>query len=107
MEAPAAVNRMSTGDPKRTSFAGSAYEQYGGELQRYLMRRLHNVQDARELAQEVWTRLLRVADPDRVQEPLAYVRRTAANVLVEFRMRQRREPVTFDSEASEYAAENP
>ena len=87
--------------------AGFTYEKHGSYLRRYLMRRLHNAQDARDLAQEVWSRLLRIENPERVLEPVAYVRRAAANVLIEFRMRQAREPVTFDSETAESMAENP
>lgn len=99
---------MTADDPKRdATFAGLAHEKYGQYLQRYLLQRLRNAQDARELAQEVWTRLLRVDDPSRVREPLAYIRRTAANVLSEFRIRQEREPVTFDSEAAESLSATP
>jgi RNA polymerase sigma-70 factor (ECF subfamily) len=87
--------------------SGFTYEQHGAHLRRYLMRRLRNAQDARELAQEVWTRLLRVQHPERILEPMAYVRRAAANVLIEFRMRQEREPVLFDSQTAEAVAENP
>lgn len=89
-----------------TGFADSAYRTYGRELRRYLLRRLRNRQDARELAQEVWTRLLRVENPERVLEPLAYIYRAAANVLAEFYMRQKREPVDFDSDAMSQAGEN-
>ena len=88
-------------------FVVNAYRKYGDELRRYLSRRLHNEQDARELAQEVWTRLLRVSDATEVVEPLAYIYRTASNVIVEFRMRRRRERVSFDTAASEYFAEHP
>ncbi len=84
-----------------------SHAKHGSYLRHYLMRRLRNAQDARDLAQEVWTRLLRVENPERVLEPIAYVRRAAANVLIEFRMRQAREPVTFDSETAESMAENP
>ena len=88
-------------------FVAGAYSKYGDELRRYLSRRLHNEQDARELAQEVWTRLLRVSDTTEVQEPLAYIYRTASNVIVEFRMRNRRERVSFDTAASEHFTEHP
>lgn len=84
-----------------------AYEKYGDELRRYLARRLHNEQDARELAQEVWTRLLRVGDTTGIIEPLAYIYKTAANVISEFRMRRSREPVSFDSESTQHASEHP
>lgn len=93
--------------PVVTSFTGMAYEKHSRALDRFLLRRLRNSEDAREVAQEVWTRLLRVARPESVIEPLAYVHRTAANVLAEFRMRRHRDVVDFDSDASDFAAENP
>lgn len=93
--------------PGSSRFIADAYHRYGDELRRYLSRRLHNEQDARELAQEVWTRLLRVRDGAEIMEPLAYIYRTAANVIVEFRMRRRRERVYFDSATSEHFSEHP
>jgi RNA polymerase sigma factor (sigma-70 family) len=99
---------MPVKDPKSlSSFTAAAYEHCGPALDRYLMRRLRNRQDVRDLAQEVWMRLLRVENPERVLEPMAYVHRAAANVLAEFQMRRKREPVQFDSEYSDKAAENP
>lgn len=95
---------MGKQDSKRnTGFVGVAYHQHERFLLRYLMQRLYNAQDARELAQEVWTRLLRIEDPKQVLEPIAYIRRVAANVLAEFHMRRTRERVVFDSEATETA----
>jgi RNA polymerase sigma factor (sigma-70 family) len=99
---------MTPSPPKEDHrFVASAYRRYGDELRRYLSRRLHNEQDARELAQEVWTRLLRVDNPAEILEPLAYIYRTASNVIVEFRMRRRRERVSFDTPVSEHFAEHP
>jgi len=42
-----------------STFIGLRWEQLDGELQRYLMRRLHNSHTARDVAQEVYLRLLR------------------------------------------------
>jgi RNA polymerase sigma factor (sigma-70 family) len=99
---------VTTNSPKGGSrFVASAYHRYGDRLRRYLSRRLHNEQDARELAQEVWTRLLRVPDATEVLDPLGYIQRTAANVVAEFRMRTRREPVAFSAAAVEHFTEHP
>ena len=91
--------------PKRplpsAEFAGLSLEQCDLDLQRYFSRRLSNRQDVRELTQEVWLRLCRVTDRDRLREPMAYVYRTAANVLSEFRQPRRREFVTFNTEIAE------
>jgi RNA polymerase sigma factor (sigma-70 family) len=87
------------------TFTSTAYARYGGALRRYLRNRLKNKEDARELAQEVWTRLLRIDDPARVQSPRAYLYKVAANVLAEFQHLHRRDPVVFDSALLATAAE--
>jgi len=87
--------------------AGLPQAQCDRELQRYFSRRLSNREDVRELTQEVWLRLCRVTDRSRLREPMAYVYRTAANVLAEFRLRQRREPLIFDTDAADHGAESP
>jgi len=71
------------------------------------MRRLHNSQNAQDLAQEVYLRLLRVEDAELIRDPLAFLYRIALNLVYEFRLRRSREPVTFDSEAAEELAERP
>lgn len=88
-------------------FVAAAYQRHRLDLDRYLTRRLRNRQDVRELAQEVWTRLLRISDPAEILEPLAYIYRTAANVISEFHMRQKRDQVSYDSAACEKAENQP
>ncbi|MBL8265640.1 RNA polymerase sigma factor [Steroidobacter sp.] len=78
-------------------FAALVAEQFGGGLYRYLLSRLSHRQAAEDLAQEVYLRLLRFADRELVQSPENYVYRVAFNVLHEFRLHQRRNPVQFDS----------
>src|SRR5687768_15585007 len=80
------------------SFAQLAYERYSRVLRNYLMNRVRNQEDARELAQEVWTRLLRVTEPQKVLDPRRYIYRVAAHVVAEFQDLRRRSPVQFDSE---------
>lgn len=92
-------------DKAARDFVQRSYHQYGPELRRYLKRKLRNEQDARELAQEVWTRLLRVSDAREVLEPMAYIYTAARNVISEFHLRRRRDCVSIDSEATEVAAE--
>lgn len=88
-------------------FAAQAFRKYGAELHRYLVRRLRRPQDADDLAQEVFLRLLRLEDADFVQKPQSYLYGIASHVVHEFRMRaeQEHERVTFDSEMLETAAE--
>lgn len=95
---------MATNHLKGNRFFALAYPKYGDRLRRYLSRRLSDEQDAQELAQEVWMRLLRVRDTTEVLEPLAYIYRTASNVLVEYRMRRHRERNSLDIMFREYFA---
>jgi RNA polymerase sigma-70 factor (ECF subfamily) len=67
-------------------------------LYRYLLRCLRNADNAEELAQEVYLRLLRVENPERVQNPQAYMYRVAVNALQEFKAREEASVVAFDSE---------
>jgi RNA polymerase sigma-70 factor (ECF subfamily) len=65
------------------------------------MTRLHNAQDARDLAQEVYLRLLRAGGLESVRDMRAYLYRIAANVVYEHRFRAREPHVSFDSAAAE------
>lgn len=87
------------------SVAGSACEQYHAELHRFLMRRLHSSHHAQDLAQEAYLRLLRVERPELVRQPRAYLYRIAVNLVMEFRLRARRDPITYDSDALAVVAE--
>jgi RNA polymerase sigma factor (sigma-70 family) len=89
------------------SFAQAAFERHRVALHRFLMQRLHNSQNAQDLAQEVYLRLLRVADGELVRNPLAFLYRIALNVVYEFRLQRDREPVMFDSDAVEALVEHP
>jgi len=73
------------------TLAELAFESYRGGLQRYLMKRLNNMDDARDLAQEVYLRLLRVETAELVHHPQAYMYRIASHVVYEFRLRENRE----------------
>ena len=95
-------------DPKLAATASSSLaEQHGKELQRYLARRLNGAQEARDLAQEVYLRLLRVGKQDLARDSPAYLYWIASHVVYEFKLRARRSPVTFDSEAVEARTEKP
>jgi RNA polymerase sigma-70 factor (ECF subfamily) len=95
-------------DPKHAqAFVARSYERFAPELHRYVRRRVRDPQDARDLAQEVWRRLLRIKDTTEVLEPLAYVYRAASNVVAEYHMLRRRNRVSVDSDAVQRAAEHP
>jgi RNA polymerase sigma factor (sigma-70 family) len=52
-------------------------------LQRYFIRRVRRRSDAEELAQEVYLRLLRVADAEALRNPEGYLYAIAANLIKE------------------------
>lgn len=83
--------------------------EYGAEVWRYLSRRVANPEDARELAQEVWFRLLRARVEKDIMEPRAYIHTVANHVLYDFYQRKRRESavIVVNSDAAAHAAENP
>src|SRR5271156_1218906 len=87
--------------------AGTAFRDHAVDLQRFLIRRVNHAQDADDLAQEVFARLLRVRDADLVRKPLAYLLGIATHVVREFRQRKQRECIVFDSEMTDNLCESP
>jgi RNA polymerase sigma-70 factor (ECF subfamily) len=81
--------------------AVSACRTYTRELHRYLARRLRNRQDADDLAQEVFARLLRVKNIELIRNPLAYILGIAAHVVREFREHEQHQCVVFSSDIAE------
>jgi RNA polymerase sigma-19 factor, ECF subfamily len=67
------------------AFDASSFRSYDKQLHRYLARRLTKRQDAEDLAQEVYLRLLRVDAAKRVQKPVAYIYGIASHVVADFR----------------------
>jgi RNA polymerase sigma-70 factor (ECF subfamily) len=100
------VNKRDLKPSSQHSVAASACEQYQAELHRFLMRRLHSAQQAQDLAQEAYLRLLRVDRAELIRQPRAYLYRIAVNLVTEFRLRAQRDPVTYDSEALAKIAES-
>src|SRR5882672_7786524 len=90
-------------------FVEQTFRKYGAELHRYLVRRLRRPQDADDLAQEVFLRLLRLEDAELVRKPQSYLYGIASHVVREFRMRaeQEHERLSFDSETIEALTEHP
>jgi len=81
--------------------ACAAFRDHAGDLQRFLVRRVAHAQDADDLAQEVFARLLRVRDADLVRNPLSYLLGIATHVVREFRQRKQHERVLYDSDLAE------
>jgi RNA polymerase sigma factor (sigma-70 family) len=77
----------------------------GAALVHFILRRLRNAEDARDLAQEAYLRFLQVPDASVIRHPLRYLYRIALNLVYEFRLRRDRSIVTFDSQIAEEQAE--
>jgi RNA polymerase sigma factor (sigma-70 family) len=88
-----------------SDLAGTAFRDHACELQRFLARRVAQPQDADDLAQEVFARLLRVRNADLVRNPLSYLLGIATHVVREFRQRKQHERVLFDSELAQLRAD--
>ena len=87
--------------------AGKAFRDHAVELQRFLARRVAHAQDADDLAQEVFARLLRVHDAELIRNPLSYLLGIATHVVREFRQRKQHERVLFDSALADDLCDDP
>lgn len=67
----------------KKSLVERLFAQHGGALQAFLYRRVRRHPDAAELAQEVYVRMLRVADMTTVRNPEAYLYAIASNLAKE------------------------
>jgi len=81
----------------------AAFEHLRSGLHRYLLRQIRRPEDIEDLTQEVYLRLMRFGSRE-TRLPKAYVFRVAFNVLYEFRHRQRRARVSFDSVCADQAS---
>jgi RNA polymerase sigma factor (sigma-70 family) len=101
-------NGMATNNANAAAqLARTAFRNHAVDLQRFLIRRVNHRQDADDLAQEVFARLLRVRDVDLVRTPLAYLLGIATHVVREFRQRKHNERVVFDSDIADDLCEFP
>ena len=84
-------------EPGEDSFAAQTQRLYGADLYFFLLSRLKNEQDAKDVVQEIYLRLLRLGQGELVHNPHAYVYFVASQVLTQFRMRAKQSPVMYDS----------
>jgi RNA polymerase sigma factor (sigma-70 family) len=88
----------------RHRFIADLASSYGGRLRRFLASRLRNREEAADLAQEVFLRLLRVERQDKIRSPQAYLLTIAGHVLHQHAMKARSQPQAVDiTEALEEA----
>jgi RNA polymerase sigma-19 factor, ECF subfamily len=91
-----AVDRLQGGESLAQSpdslpdrFVEDLAGRYGGDLLRFIARRMRIPADARDVAQESYVRLLRLERKDLIRDPRTYLYRVAANVMYEFELRRR------------------
>lgn len=97
---------MSKQSPKPAGHPVQAWlTQYSKALHNYLFRRLRSREDAEDMAQEVYLRLLRVEASEMIQTPQAYLYGIASHVVHQSRIRAQREVVDFDSDSTEALTE--
>jgi RNA polymerase sigma factor (sigma-70 family) len=95
---------QSDADQSASGLALSAFRSHARDLQRFLLRRVRDRNDADDLSQEVFARLMRVENVELIRNPLAYLLGIASHVVREFR--QRKQHVIFDSDMADSLCEN-
>ncbi len=87
---------MEQKEGKAQSFVAGVASQYGLRLRRFLAARLRNADDAPDLAQEVYLRLLRMERHELIRNPEAYLFTVASHLLNEHTLRQTAAPIIVD-----------
>jgi RNA polymerase sigma-19 factor, ECF subfamily len=78
------------------------FGQYTRELHRYLMRRLRRPEDANDLAQEVYLRLIQIDDGKCIEKPLAYLYGVASHVLADHMFDMNHQRVDWSEDAEDW-----
>jgi len=76
-------------------------DEFAPRLYGFLIQRLGNKEDASDIAQEAYLRLLRVDKAKVIEKPTSYLFRIASNLANEFSMHQRRTPTMVELDALE------
>jgi len=77
------------GEPKK-ALIERLFAAQGRALQAFLYRRTRQHTDAADLAQEVYVRMLRIEDPDKIADMDAYLFTVASNLIREHAAREGR-----------------
>src|SRR5262249_27535795 len=92
---------MSVKESSAAHFVAEMALKYGPSLHRFLVRRLKGSEDAADISQEVYLKMMRLERTDLIRQPQAYLYFLASQVMHEQRMREKRLPILFDSDAVE------
>lgn len=85
---------MLTGNDETNDWRRGLEARFGSALRRFFMRRLHNDEEARELTQELYLRVLATDGAICARNPDAYIFMTASNLVRERWRRQAVGPTT-------------
>ena len=77
---------------------GRLFEARGTDLLRYIRMRVKFESDARDIAQETYLRFIRLAKPDVIENPEAYLFRMASNLVWEHQLRQQKGATTVETD---------
>lgn len=76
---------------RKTEFITGIFQEWYGSLCRFLTQKLGSKEDARDVAQEAYVRMLCLEHPEEIRHPRAFLYRTASNLAVDsLRSRQMR-----------------
>jgi RNA polymerase sigma factor (sigma-70 family) len=84
-------------EPK-SSFVERLFAEHASALRAFFRRRIQTKADAQDLAQEVYLRMLRVADQEAIRNPVAYLYTVANNLVKEHAVLDRRQASSIDIE---------
>ena len=84
---------------QKKGFVEKLFAEHRRALQAYFYRRIRTKSDAPDLAQEVYVRMLRVADTDAIRNPQVYLYTVASNLIKEHAVLDRRQASSLDLHA--------
>ena len=96
---PGTRKRKKREEPDQGMRISKSLEEYAPRLYSFLVFRLGNKDDAMDLAQEAYLRLLRLDKSKIIEKPESYLFRIASNLANEFSMHARRTPPMVGYEA--------
>jgi RNA polymerase sigma-70 factor (ECF subfamily) len=85
--------------------AEKAYRHCRAGLVNYIARRIGSAQDAEDVAQDAFLRLMQSQRVEDIRQPAAYLNVIASHLIYDVHIRQRREALVFDSHLAELAAD--
>jgi RNA polymerase sigma-19 factor, ECF subfamily len=85
---------------------GSVIKQYAPQLHHFLSSRLNSETEAQDLAQEAYLRLTRVARPELIRSPEAYLFRIASNLANERLLKRAQDPAFVPLDGLEKSGED-